>query len=103
MPETILMPSGRLDTSAAPAFEREMVAATQSDTGPLLIDLGELVYVSSAGLRVILMAAKRVRAKGGRLALCGLQPQVAEVFEISGFGAIVPVYPDRESALTALR
>ena len=103
MPETILMPSGRLDTSAAPAFEREMVAATQSDTDRLLIDLADLVYVSSAGLRVILMAAKRVRAQGGRIALCGLRPQVADVFEISGFGAIVPVYPDQASALAALR
>lgn len=80
-----------------------MVTATQSDSVSLLIDLRELVYVSSAGLRVILMAAKRVRAKGGRIALCGLQPQVAEVFEISGFGAIVPIHADRESALAALR
>jgi anti-sigma B factor antagonist/stage II sporulation protein AA (anti-sigma F factor antagonist) len=103
MPATILMPNGRLDTSAAPAFERDMVTATQSDSVSLLIDLRELVYVSSAGLRVILMAAKRVRAKGGRIALCGLQPQVAEVFEISGFGAIVPIHADRESALAALR
>jgi len=103
MPETILMPSGRLDTAAAPAFEHELAAATQSGTGRLLIDLENLVYVGSAGLRVFLMAAKRARAKGGRIALCGLRPQVAEVFDISGFGVIVPVYADRESALAALR
>ena len=103
MQETILMPGGRLDTAAAPAFELEMVAATKSGTLRLLIDLANLVYVSSAGLRVLLKAAKQLRAMDGRIALCGLQPQVAEVFAISGFGAIVPVYPDRESALAALR
>jgi anti-anti-sigma factor len=103
MQETILMPGGRLDSATAPAFECEMIAATPADTQNLLIDLANLAYVSSAGLRVLLVAAKRVRAVGGRVALCGLQPRVAEVFDISGFGAIVPVYPDRHSALAALR
>jgi anti-anti-sigma factor len=97
------MPGGRLDSATAPGFEREMIAATQAEVRRLLIDLANLAYVSSAGLRVLLLAAKRMRAAGGRIALCGLQPRVAEVFEISGFGAIVPVYPDRDSALAALR
>ena len=103
MPETILMPTGRLDTAGANAFEREMMAATQAENRRLLIDLADLVYVGSAGLRVLLIAAKRLRASGGRIALCGLQPQVAEVFDISGFAAIVPVYADRQTALAALR
>nr|WP_294525152.1 STAS domain-containing protein [uncultured Rhodopila sp.] len=103
MTETILMPAGRLDTAAAPAFEREMIAATAAGGSRLLIDLANLAYVSSAGLRVFLVAAKRLRAEGGRIALCGLQPQVAEVFDISGFAAIVPVYADRQAALAALR
>jgi anti-anti-sigma factor len=103
MSETILMPAGRLDTAGASAFEREMMAATQAETCRLLIDLADLVYVGSAGLRVLLMAAKRLRASGGSIALCRLQPQVAEVFDISGFTAIVPVYADRQTALAALR
>jgi anti-anti-sigma factor len=103
MTETILMPAGRLDTAAAPGFERELIAATASGCDRLLIDLANLVYVSSAGLRIFLVAAKRLRAGGGRIALCGLQPQVAEVFDISGFAAILPVYADRETALAALR
>jgi anti-anti-sigma factor len=103
MPETILMPAGRLDTAGASAFEREMTAATQTENRRLLIDLANLVYVGSAGLRVLLMAAKRLRASGGSIALCGLQPQVAEVFDISGFTAVVPVYADRQTALAALR
>jgi anti-anti-sigma factor len=103
MPETILTPSGRLDTAAAPAFEREVQAAMASGSARVLIDLANLAYISSMGLRVLLTAAKRINADGGRLVLCTLQPQVAEVFDISGFGAIVPVYADRESALAALR
>lgn len=103
MSETILTPSGRLDTAAAPLFEREVEAATASGNARVLIDLADLSYISSMGLRALLTAAKRINAKGGRLALCALQAQVAEVFEISGFNAIVPVYKDRESALAALR
>jgi anti-anti-sigma factor len=103
MTETILMPAGRLDTAAAPEFERQIIAATQSGGCRLLIDLSDLAYISSAGLRVFLMAAKRLRAEGGRIALCGLQQRVAEVFEISGFTTILPIYADRPTAVAALR
>ena len=103
MSETILMPSGRLDTAAAAAFEREVQTAAGTGNGPVLINLTNLVYISSMGLRVILSAAKRIAAQGGQLVLCAPQKQVAEVFEISGFNTIVPIYPDQETALAALR
>ena len=103
MSETILMPSGRLDTAAASAFEHQVQTAAGPGNGPVLINLTNLTYISSMGLRVILAAAKRIAAQGGRLVLCAPQKQVAEVFEISGFNTIVPIYPDQETALAALR
>jgi anti-anti-sigma factor len=64
-----------------------------------VIDLGELDYISSAGLRVILATAKRLKEKEGKILLASLQDMVKEVFEISGFSAIIPIYESVESAL----
>ena len=82
MPEIILTPGGRLDSTTAPAFEREMIAAMQAEARRLLIDLANLAYVSSAGLRVLLLAAARCTARPlrmarfglGHLRLCRLEP-----------------------------
>ncbi len=62
------------------------------------MDLEQLAYISSAGLRVVLMAAKRAKQSGGRLLLCGLSPAVRELFEISGFLKILEVCADRAAA-----
>ena len=68
-----------------------------------MVDFSALTYVSSAGLRVILMAAKRVKQSQGKLVLFGLSPQVREVFEISGFLKILDVVDDRAAALVRLK
>ena len=73
------------------------------DGGVLVLDLAGLDYVSSAGLRVLLKAAKEARAAGSRFALAGLRPAVREVFEVSGFFAVLTAYPTRAEALAALR
>lgn len=65
----------------------------------VVIDFAALDYISSAGLRVVLMTAKRAKQGKGTLVLCGLQPHVKEVFEISGFLKILEVAPDRLAAL----
>lgn len=104
MSENILAPKGRLDSATAPAFETEFMASAEG-ADRLLIDFSGLTYISSAGLRVVLKAAKKMQSKGGRVALCSLGPQVAEVFEISGFSSlsIFSIHPERDSALAALR
>ena len=66
-----------------------------------VIDLAGVDYVSSAGLRVILLAGKRLKAGGGRLALAGLRDNVREVFEMSGFLTLFPVLPTVDAALVA--
>jgi len=64
-----------------------------------VLDLGEVDYISSAGLRVVLMLAKRQKQNAGKLVLCRLQPEVHEVVDISGFLSILTVVPDRATAL----
>lgn len=68
----------------------------------MILDCGGLSYVSSAGLRVVLIAGKRLRAVGGVLLLCGLNDQIGEVFQISGFGALFPIHDTVAAALAAL-
>ena len=65
----------------------------------MLLDLGGLAYISSAGLRVIPMAARKLKAKGGALRLCGLAPMILDVFEVSGFSKPIPIRKDRGAGL----
>jgi anti-anti-sigma factor len=81
---------GRLDATTAP--EAEAVLQDMVAQGPVLADLEQVRYVSSAGLRVLLKAAKQAQAAQHRFAVFGLQPTVREVFEISGFDRIIATY-----------
>lgn len=104
MPTNVVTPAGRLDSLTAPEFLKMVNAATGPGVTGLVMDLAEVPYVSSAGLRVILIAAKMLAAQGGRLALCGLGAQVAEVFALSRFDVIanLSLHADRADALRAL-
>ena len=98
----VLRPRGRLDSASSPGLEREAIEVIDAGGRRLLIDFGGLDYISSAGLRAALAVAKRMNAAGGRLALCSLSPQVAEVFEISGVNAIIDIHASAESATQRL-
>lgn len=98
----VLLLSGRLDGTTCDGLASRIDALVVDGKAQLLLDCGGLVYVSSAGLRVLLTGAKRTKAAGGSLSCCGLQPMVRQVFELSGFGSFLPVYADRAAALQAL-
>lgn len=90
--------SGRLDSTTRAQFEPQATELASQDGVFLVLNCEELDYVASAGLRVFLMAAKRVQQHGGRMVVCGLQPAVREVFEISGFLKILTVVADVAAA-----
>lgn len=73
---------GSLDSDTAPALEQRLEAILANRTTRLVFDLSELAFVSSAGLRVIFKAQKKVEAAGGEVVMVNLRPQVAKVFEI---------------------
>ena len=102
---TLVVPEGRLDFGSAPTFEKQLqevlAAAGAALPAAVIIDGASLDYVSSAGLRAILLAARAAQRTGVVFALCALKPAVSEVFDLSGFSRIIAVYPDRTSALTA--
>ena len=90
---------GRLDSATSGGFEKSLQSIFQSVGSKAMMDFSALNYISSAGLRVVLMAAKRAKQGQGQLVLHGLQPHVREVFEISGFLKILEVTDTREAAL----
>lgn len=99
----ILTLNGRLDSATSNGLEKSLQALFQLPGCRLVMDFAALDYISSAGLRVVLMAAKRAKQEQGRLVLCGLQPHVQQVFEISGFLKILEVVAERQAALTQLQ
>lgn len=84
--------TGRLDAVTAPELEGYLIEAIDNGDTCMAMDLSNLDYVSSAGLRVFLVAAKKIKAAKGDLSLTGLEGNIKEVIEISGFPSIMPCY-----------
>lgn len=88
---TIVTVTGRLDAATAPLLDTTLCGIIDQGNTALLFDFSGLSYISSAGLRVLLSTRKKVQAHNGTVVLCGLQPFVREVFEMTGFTRIFPV------------
>ncbi len=93
---------GRLDTTTHMILENRLMELIGSGESRFLADCSGMDYVSSSGLRVFLMALKKIRAMKGRFALCSLNSTIREVFSISGFSGIFEIYSGRDEALKAL-
>ncbi|TLS53985.1 STAS domain-containing protein [Paenibacillus antri] len=90
--------AGRLDGTTVQSVEEAFLKELAAGESRFVFDLERLDYVSSAGLRVMLLAAKKTRGVGGKLALFGLNENVREVFEISGFHKIFALFATRSEA-----
>lgn len=103
--DAVILPlQGRIDHLNAQAFAHALqpyVADCRSGGKPLLFDLSALEYISSAGLRVFMLAAKQAAPAGGRIALAAPQPVVREILEISRFNLVFPLYASLDEALAA--
>ncbi len=99
----ILGLTGRLDASTAPSLEAKVSASIADGNQRFVIDCGQLDYISSAGLRALLVAAKRLNASGGKIVLASLKDQIKEVFDIAGFSSIFQVYRSAAEALAGIR
>ena len=94
---------GCLDAESAPEAETTVKGILKGGTQRLLFDLSRMEYISSAGLRVILMAVKELRNKKGKVVLCGLTPYVKEIFDVSNFSSIIPITDSVETGLLQMR
>jgi anti-anti-sigma factor len=93
---------GRLDADSSLEAEKVVKEVLGGETNKLLFNLGELEYLSSAGLRVLLSAAKEMRRRDGKIVLCDLNEFVKEIFEVSGFQSLIPITESVESGIEAL-
>lgn len=99
----IVSVAGRMDTLSSPEFQTRMEELLQQGLQRIVLDFGRLEYVSSAGLRSILVTAKKAKNQGGTAICCALQPMVRKVFDVSGFTALVPVFDSVDEALAECR
>lgn len=97
----IVSAAGRLDSNSSAVFEERLIKVVETEPA-IVLDMSGFNYVSSAGLRILLMAAKKCKAAGRKLALCGLTPEVHMVFDISGFLALFTLYANTAEAVAAL-
>ena len=101
----VLSPAGRINHVSSDDFgnalrpHMERCSAAQDR---LVLDMSRLEYISSAGLRVLMLARKQAQAQGGALVVAALGPMLREIFEISRFSAVLDVYPSVREALAAV-
>jgi anti-sigma B factor antagonist/stage II sporulation protein AA (anti-sigma F factor antagonist) len=101
----VAAPVGRIDHANAGQLEQALVPLLKScevDHGAVVLDFGGVDYISSVGLRVLMVAAKQMRAHEATIAVAGLQPVVAEIFGISRFDRVLSVFPSVRDALAKI-
>jgi len=97
---TVLEVAGRIDSLTAPDFEARLTTAMT--TPRLVLDFRQLLYISSAGFRVLYRAAQRVKDGNGKLVICGLSDSVRELFEITGFTQLFTFASSRDDGISSL-
>ena len=92
---------GRIDGANAPEFQVALEAAIDASERAVILDMEQLSYISSAGLRAILLVAKASENQKVKFAICSLSEPIREVFEVSGFDKIISIHASRAEALVA--
>ena len=90
---------GRLDSNTSPVLEKRIQTILEQGENRLVFDFSELIYISSLGLRVLIMAAKSMQKINGKLSLSGLNGTIYGIFKIAGFTSVFSIYPTLEDAI----
>ena|SRR5271165_4605771 len=98
----VIRPRGRVDSDTAGTFEAHCVSLICEGPTKVIVDFSDVDYISSAGLRALLIAAKKAKSLGGALTLCGLKGSVGKVMSVSGFDTILGTHADLPEAAAAL-
>lgn len=93
---------GRIDTTNYNEFESSIAHLYNEKGATIFLDCSGLDYISSSGLRIFLTLQKKVKVQGGVLKIFSMQPQIKEIFDISGFSSIFAIFPDYETAKHAV-
>lgn len=98
----VLAPAGRIDTTTVSSLEIRLAPLLAGGRPQIVIDFSAVEYISSAGLRILLVAARRVQEGGGGLVLCGMGSAVRHVFYLAGFLPLFTIRDTREDAVAHL-
>ena len=102
----VLSPLGRVDLANGEAFLAGLVSTLtrlSADAPPLVVlDLGRVDYISSIGLRALMVAAKQAKAAQGQIAVSQMTATVAEIFDIARFKFVLPAFADTREALASM-
>lgn len=96
---TVLELGGRLDSNTSKVLEDKIMEILGQDKKKLLIDFQDVDYINSTGLRVLLLALQQLKKNQGKLVLSSIKDYMKEVFEISGYTEIFPIYGNQQEAL----
>lgn len=96
---TVIEIIGHLDTMTSADYEKQMTGLIEGGAKLFIADCSQLDYISSSGLRVLLMTLKSVSNKGGKFILCAMQTPVLEVFKICRFDNLFTIVADKQAAL----
>ena len=102
---SLIQVEGRIDHTTAKDFENLLLPQLDGCTGEskkILLDLSQLNFISSAGLRVLMIAAKQCKKQNGKMVLAALQPMIQEIFQISRFDTVFEIFPTVESAMETI-
>jgi anti-anti-sigma factor len=98
----VLELAGRIDSTTAEVLEKAFLERLRNGDARLVVGMGGVDYISSAGLRVFLMLARKLAEARGSLVLCALPPAVRQVFDLAGFSGLFSMAADRAQALSLL-
>ena len=94
--------AGRIDGSNAREFQDALETFLEGEVAALILDMENLTYISSAGLRVILLVSKKLQRSSSKFGICALSESIGEVFQISGFDKIIATHRTQADALSAI-
>ncbi len=100
---TVVYIGGKLDATTSTKLEQELAPIIDGINPMLILDFSDLTYISSAGLRILLKAAKQIKAKQGSFILCSMKDFIREVFDVSGFSSILTTVESCEQALLTIK
>lgn len=98
----VLELNGRLDTNTTPVLEKKVLELLEAEEVNLVFDFGNLDYINSSGLRVLVMALQRTRGTGRKVAVCALRDYIQEIFDISGYDRLFSLFPSQAEAVAAM-
>jgi anti-sigma B factor antagonist len=97
---TIVAVKGRIDSNTAKAFGERLVSLIKAGRVQLVVDLKDLIYISSAGFRALLVAGRLAEETSGTLALCSLSAEIQRLFDLGAFTDLFMIYPSRDEVMT---